>query len=297
MKRYKRLILTVIVLAILLALLLHGCHSSPAADVPASTAPVLTERIPEEQAPAMSSAPETLEPAATELPVPATEGVIAPEHSSEAVTEAPVTEPATEPELTEQTTTEPKPTEPEPTDPKPTEPRPTDPKPTEPKLTEPKPTEPKPTEPAPTEPPHSHSWSDWTQTTAPTCSAAGEEARSCSCGAKETRPLAATGNHAWTETSPTCTQEGVKTCTVCGKTEAIAALGHDWVHHPEEGHTEAIITCYCGMVFSSTDEWWTHFMSFDGTDEIDNHAGNSGVFPWIIDTPAYDICSRCGAVQ
>lgn len=277
MKR-NRLIPALILLVLLAAMLLHGCQSA-ATTATANTTPTIQAGSTEGET-VQITVPEATEAAATEPETPATdtESISVTEVSTEALTEA-------------------TPTEPTPTEPAPTEPKPTEPKPTEPKPTEPTPTNPKPTEPAPTEPQHTHSWSAWTQTKAPTCNAAGEEARTCNCGAKETRPVSATGNHTWTETAPTCTQAGLKTCTVCGMTEPLAALGHSWVHHDEEGHTEASIKCYCGMVFSSEGEWWNHVMQYDDTEEMENHAGHTDVFSWVVDKPAYDVCSRCGATK
>lgn len=193
-------------------------------------------------------------------------------------------------------------------------------------------TEPKPTEPTPTNPPHTHSWSAWTQTKAPTCTTEGAEKRSCSCGATETRivsapghnmgawsqdkaptcgadglesrsctrcgwaekvKIPATGNHSWNETAPTCTEAGSKTCTVCGQTESIAALGHDWVHHDEEGHWRDVVICRCGAVFYDYDTWVKH------SDENweNGCTGYSGTIEWVVDKPAYDSCSRCGATR
>lgn len=240
-------------------------------------------------------------------------------------------------EATEPTSTEAKPSEPKPTEPKPTEPKPTNPAPTEPKPTEPKPTEPAPTEPKPTNPVHTHSWSGWNQSKAPTCTANGEEVRTCSCGAKETRPVnalghnwsawsqtkaptcgaegaearscsrcgasesrsvPATGNHSWNETAPTCTEAGSKTCKVCGKTESgSAALGHDWVHHDEEGHWLEILTCRCGAVFHSYEEWNAHANASDDLEYLGAHSGFWNTADWIVDVPAYDVCSRCGMTK
>lgn len=162
--------------------------------------------------------------------------------------------------------------------------------------TEPKPTEPKPTEPKPTE--HVHSWSDWTQTAAPTCSADGWQTRVCTgCGFSETRNIPATGNHSWQETAPTCTQEGAKTCKVCGKKETVPALGHDWVHSDEVGHWQNLITCRCGAQFSSTDDWYAHATASPDLDYADAHAGYELHQTWVVDTPAQDVCSRCGTVK
>ena len=145
-----------------------------------------------------------------------------------------------------------------------------------------------------------HSWGAWTQTKAPTCSTAGEEKRTCSkCGTTETRTVAATGNHTWEETAPTCTQAGSKTCKVCGKKKSgAAALGHDWVHHEEEGHWRDVLTCRCGAVFYDYNDWYAHFKSFkDDEEEQENHGGYSGTGEWVVDKPAYDVCSRCGITK
>ena len=221
-----------------------------------------------------------------------------PAESTEAPTES--EEPSTEaPEPTTPDTTAPQSepaassTEPEPPA---TEPRPTEPKPTEPKPTEPKPTEPKPTEPKPTE--HVHSWSGWTQTAAPTCAVDGWKTRVCTgCGFTETRNIPATGNHSWQETAPTCTQDGTKTCKVCGKKETIPALGHDWVHQDEEGHWQALVTCYCGAQFGSVDEWEVHASASPDLDYADAHAGYELHVVWAVDKPGRDVCSRCGMVK
>lgn len=203
--------------------------------------------------------------------------------SSIEVTELP--EPDTTVPQSYETETEPAPTEAE--------------KVTVPQTTEPKPTAPAPTEPKPTESPHVHSWGAWQQTTAPTCGAEGSETRSCSgCAQAETQPVAATGNHSWSETAaPTCTAAGSKTCTICGMTESMAALGHAWVHHDEEGHWRAVLTCRCGAVFYSYDEWSAHMDSYLDTAEEGNHTGFSQYGEWIVDHSAYDICSLCGMTR
>lgn len=206
-----------ILLALLLVMILSGCQSSATAATVNATPTIQTG--PTEGETIQSTVPETTETAATEPepPVSDTENLPVTEATEPSAED---TEPTTEPK---ETTAEPKPTEPAPTEAKPTENKPTEQKPTEPAATSPKPTEP-----APTEPPHTHSWSTWTQTKAPTCGASGEEARTCSCGIKETRPVSATGKHTWSETAPTCTQAGAKTCSGCGKAESLSALGHDF---------------------------------------------------------------------
>ena len=307
MKRRNRLILITVLVAVLLLALLHGCQSS-----------VTPVNVPEK-----TEAP-------TEAPTEATEAETEPETPNNPKPADP------KPANPTPTPTEPKPTNPAPTEPKPTEPKPTEPKPTEPKPTEPKPTEPKPTNPAcsswedhvwsdwiqkkaPTScsadgcgedviictkcgyvaqtanPTLPHSWGGWTQTKAPTCGAEGTEGRSCSrCGVSESRSVPATGAHSWNEVAPTCTEAGSKTCSVCGKTESgAAALGHDWVHHDEEGHWLPILTCYCGQVFHSYEEWYVH----SNENWSDEHCGYSGHSEWVVDKPAYDVCSRCGTTR
>ncbi len=90
------------------------------------------------------------------------------------------------------------------------------------------------------EAPGSHDWGDWEQTTAPTCTEAGEEKRTCQrqgCGATETREVEPDG-HDWGDweetTAPTCTEKGEETRTCnrngCEATETreVEPDGHDW---------------------------------------------------------------------
>lgn len=314
-------ILRILAILMICLVIMTGCEpaASKPSGVPTTAPPVDTGPGTETTEPVISSeVPTTYESGesgneTTECVVTTEASESPTEGETEAPTEPKPTEPKpTEPKPTEPAPTEPKPTEPKPTEPKPTEPKPTEPKPTEPKPTEPKPTEPKPTEPAPTEPkptepapteptptnpPHTHSWSAWTQTTAPTCVAAGEEKRTCSCGASETRAIPATGVHTWEETAPTCTEAGYKICKVCGKQETgAAALGHNWVFHEATGHYITVITCRCGAVFHSFDEWYAHVQSFP-REERDAHGGYENHSEWVRDTQAYRECTRCGFVE
>ena len=94
-----------------------------------------------------------------------------------------------------------------------------------------------------------HSFGDWTQTKAPTCTEAGEETRSCACGEIETREVAALDHSfgEWTQTkAPTSTEAGEeeRTCATCGYTETreIPALDHsfgDWTQTKAPTCTEA----------------------------------------------------------
>ncbi len=80
-----------------------------------------------------------------------------------------------------------------------------------------------------------HKWGAWQQTSAPTCSNVGKEARRCTvCGESETRDVSKLP-HTWKSStvSPSCLEDGYtqKTCTVCGeteKTDKTPALGHDY---------------------------------------------------------------------
>ena len=74
---------------------------------------------------------------------------------------------------------------------------------------------------------HEHTFGEWTTTKAATCSAAGEEVRSCSCGAQETNAIEMIAHNF---AAATCTAP--KTCTVCNATEGAA-----------KGHTFSAATC------------------------------------------------------
>ncbi len=79
-----------------------------------------------------------------------------------------------------------------------------------------------------------HSYSNWTQTKAPTCSAKGEERRDCTvCEHFETRELPKTAHSYTTKvTQPTCTKGGYTTYTcTCGDSyvaDETLALGHSY---------------------------------------------------------------------
>ena len=80
-----------------------------------------------------------------------------------------------------------------------------------------------------------HTFSEWRTTSAPTCIASGEEARTCSvCSKKETRTVSALGhNYIGTVTAPTCTEQGYTTyqcsrCTSSYKGNYTDPAGHKW---------------------------------------------------------------------
>ena len=87
--------------------------------------------------------------------------------------------------------------------------------------------------------PKDHTWGEWTVKTPATENTVGVQERTCTCGAKETAPIPATGAHVMSEDTtqyiaPTCETEGkrVFTCQTHNNctadyTETIAALGHN----------------------------------------------------------------------
>lgn len=100
----------------------------------------------------------------------------------------------------------------------------------------------------------------WTQSKAPTCTAAGEEKRSCSkCSHSETRALKALGHsfsHPTVTKEPTCTETGTETgkCSRCGHeaSNSIKATGHKfgaWENVKEatckEGGTQKRVCSKC----------------------------------------------------
>ena len=75
---------------------------------------------------------------------------------------------------------------------------------------------------------HTHTYSDWVVTTEATCTAQGEETRTCSvCGATETRPVEKKAHDLFhVEEASTCTVAGVSydVCDSCGNTFNYAVL-------------------------------------------------------------------------
>lgn len=103
-----------------------------------------------------------------------------------------------------------------------------------------------------------HTFGEWIETKAPTCTDKGSETRKCVCGETETRDVAAKGHTfgEWTETkAPTCTEKGTESrkC-VCGETETrdVAATGHtygEWTETKAPTCTEKgneTRKCVCG---------------------------------------------------
>ena len=82
-----------------------------------------------------------------------------------------------------------------------------------------------------------------------------------------------------------------------------AGCSHEWkcIHHPEEGHWRAGITCDCGWtVYGDPGEltalWNAHSASYPPVESLFDHGGFGSMDEWIVDKPAYDewVCRHCG---
>lgn len=91
---------------------------------------------------------------------------------------------------------------------------------------------------------------------------------------------------------PTCTEEGAKTvtCTKCGYMKRIdlPALGHTWEHHDATGHEEQI------LIKEAYDE---DIYDEEGVKTGTIHHDAEYETKWVEDTPAYDVCTVCGATK
>ena len=101
----------------------------------------------------------------------------------------------------------------------------------------------------PEEPPHTHTWGQWSPSTPATCTEAGEQSRSCPCGAIENAPLPTIAHAAgdwYIKKDATCSADGerTKTCIHCNmvlETEPIPRLEHkagEWIIDKEPTITE-----------------------------------------------------------
>lgn len=83
---------------------------------------------------------------------------------------------------------------------------------------------------------HTHAFSEWSVAREATCALEGEEERVCSCGERETKPIAKTEHSfgEWTvTTAPSCALAGEEQrLCVCGikETRTIASLSHNYVY-------------------------------------------------------------------
>ena len=107
------------------------------------------------------------------------------------------------------------------------------------------------------DPSHTHAYGGWKTTTPATCGKEGVETRSCSCGASESRSVAATGDHtygSWTVVTPATCAEGVEqhSCD-CGanETRPIAAVqSHSFTEKSvTEAYAQKASTCQSGGVY------------------------------------------------
>ena len=82
-----------------------------------------------------------------------------------------------------------------------------------------------------------------------------------------------------------------------------AGCSHEWkcIHHPEEGHWRAGISCDCGWtVYGDPGEltalWNAHSASYPPVDSLFDQGGFGSMDEWIVDKPAYDewVCRHCG---
>ena len=150
-----------------------------------------------------------------------------------------------------------------------------------------------------------HAYGAWTVTTPATCTAPGEETRTCTaCGATETRPTALAPHTPgdWEVVTPAnCTEAGVevKKCTVCGAeldSRAIPALGHEvaddaWVVETPATCTESGLK---KAVCSACGEEVEEVIAALGHDVADD--------AWVVETPATctepglkkAVCATCG---
>ncbi|MCL2328355.1 MAG: InlB B-repeat-containing protein [Bacteroidetes bacterium] len=116
---------------------------------------------------------------------------------------------------------------------------------------------------------------EWSVTTAPTCTADGEETGICKNDAThtDTRPIAKLGhNYTSVITAPTCETKGYTTYT-CSRgdhqytADTVAALGHNyaWQLNPENENEEIFVCTHCGEISNRRevvcehlfDEWET----------------------------------------
>lgn len=145
-----------------------------------------------------------------------------------------------------------------------------------------------------------HTWSEWAEDKAPTCTEPGQRHRTCSLHKPhdETQSIPALGHdYKLTETPPECDTDGVKTyvCSRCGKSytePSIAALGHDYVEKitKEASCTENGIKTYT----------CSHDKAHSYTEPVPAAGHDYG--EWTVKAPAKDgeagieerVCKSCG---
>ena len=154
-----------------------------------------------------------------------------------------------------------------------------------------------------------------------TCTEARVRTYTCTrCGSTRTEEIPAIGHdYQKVTTEATCVNDGSETytCSHCGDsyTVTIPALGHNWEHHEATGHEEILeeawteykeiwkVQCNgCGKYFDTADEAGNHVLE-SADDACENYTSvlvgyetidHPAVTEWVVDTPAYDICTKCG---
>ena len=102
--------------------------------------------------------------------------------------------------------------------------------------------------------PHEHAFGEWTTVKAATCTANGEQERTCACGDKETQGIDALGHTEVVDASvePTCSEQGLtegKHCAVCNEiliAQNIVDASHKWgeaLNKDEESHWSCCTVC------------------------------------------------------
>lgn len=148
-------------------------------------------------------------------------------------------------------------------------------------------------------PANGHSYGEWYEIQAPTCTVTGTDEHKCSdCQATETRTIAALG-HTEAEAvvenrvEPTCTENGnydsVIYCSVCNdelsrETKIIDKLGHDYSTERKYDETNHWNECVCGWKNSIEPHSWN-----DGVITKEATVDEEGI-------KTYE-CSVCGATK
>ena len=119
---------------------------------------------------------------------------------------------------------------------------------------------------------------NWNIKKEPTCTETG--LKICTlCGEDETIPAK---GHSWKIKEPTCTETGLKICTVCGEDETIPAKGHSWkIKEPTCTETGLKICTVCGE---------------DETIPAKGHSWKNGKKPTCTEDGA-NICTACGTTE
>ncbi len=144
-----------------------------------------------------------------------------------------------------------------------------------------------------------HNWGMWFETTHPTCTADGEETRTCQyCNGVEARPVSALGHDLtqYDAKAVTCTEDGwdaYEACSRCDYTTqvVIPALGHLIVEHAAQAATcteigwDAYVTCErCD---------YTTYAKIDALGHDLVHHAAQPVTCLVDGWDAYDTCERC----